>query len=108
MVVNMPNLTYLRLRLYSRQSCAEHVISLRKVTAGRLACGVIFAALFYSVTGDSLPVEYLFCCATSCLCLPSSSATDRALLEMPHEGPHAEKAENAKKPMEVELLRSSS
>lgn len=103
----MPILTRLRLRLYSRQSCAEHVISLRKVIAGRLACGVIFAALFYFVKGDSLPIQHLFCCATSCLCLLSSSTTDGASLEK-NKGPRAEKAENAKKPTKVELLWSTS
>lgn len=106
-VVNMAILTHLRLRLYPRQSCAEHVTSLKKVVAGRLACGVISAALFYFVKGHSLPIEHLFCCATSCLCLLSCNTTDSASLEK-NKGPRAEKAQNAKKLMKVELLWSTS
>lgn len=73
------------------------------MVAGRLACGVIFAALFYFVKGDGLPGEHLFCFAAIAVCVLSTSTTGRALLEE-NKGPCAEKAENAKKPMEVELL----
>lgn len=103
----MPSLTYLRLSRCSCQSYAESVLSLRNVVAGRLACGVVLAALFYFVKGDGLPVEHLFRWATCCLCLLSSSATGRASLEE-NKGPPTEKAENAKKPVAVELLWSTS